>query len=329
MKRISNTSYAYHIFAKNIPFKLEKDDVVLEKYHDEYEKMHNFSFIKMNDDFIELIDQHYAWLGKGVGLLLFSFCIIAFPFILTVMSLLTSIKTRFDSIDYFFYPFMFTLSALLPFLFFYLIKKYDFSRDICSPILMNRKNQKVYFYVNQNEYIERNWQDVTWVIGESDGAGGMHVFGLLAYVVEDGILKETFLIGFPTIGKRYVFGLWNCIYTFMNEGPESLYPTRHPMYGTIDANAQLTYCQRMIGRKESLKDSWQSMRLIYAGLFIYQIFTYPLDVFTFLGRRILLRLRPIPVRSQKMRDEVEYDKERPEQIDYKNNFKFTWKGMKD
>ena len=69
--KIKKHVFGYDVFKENIPFsKLDEGDVLLSPY-DEFKRNHNWSFLSMNDDYIELIDQSYARLGKGISLLVF------------------------------------------------------------------------------------------------------------------------------------------------------------------------------------------------------------------------------------------------------------------
>ena len=69
--KIKKHVFGYDVFKENIPFsKLDEGDVLLNP-HDEFKRNHNWSFLRMNDDYIELIDQYYARLGKGLSLLVF------------------------------------------------------------------------------------------------------------------------------------------------------------------------------------------------------------------------------------------------------------------
>ncbi len=69
--KIKKHVFGYDIFKENIPFsKLEENDVLLTPY-DEFKRNHNWSFLSMNDDYIELIDQNYARLGKSLSMFVF------------------------------------------------------------------------------------------------------------------------------------------------------------------------------------------------------------------------------------------------------------------
>ena len=71
--KIKKHVFGYDVFKENIPFsKLDKGDVLLNP-HDEFKRNHNWSFLRMNDDYIELIDQSYTRLGKGVSILIMLF----------------------------------------------------------------------------------------------------------------------------------------------------------------------------------------------------------------------------------------------------------------
>lgn len=71
--KIKKHVFGYDVFKENIPFsKLDEGDVLLSPY-DEFKRNHNWSFLSMNDDYIELIDQSYTRLGKGVSILIMLF----------------------------------------------------------------------------------------------------------------------------------------------------------------------------------------------------------------------------------------------------------------
>ena len=50
--------FGYDEFKRNIPIKLEDIELPL-SLEDQHELNHNWSFLRMNHDFIELIDQYY------------------------------------------------------------------------------------------------------------------------------------------------------------------------------------------------------------------------------------------------------------------------------
>ena len=67
--KIKKHIFGYDIFKENVPFsKVEEGDILL-TIDDEFKRNHNWSFIQMNNDYIELIDQSYARLGKGISIL--------------------------------------------------------------------------------------------------------------------------------------------------------------------------------------------------------------------------------------------------------------------
>ncbi|WP_257220814.1 MULTISPECIES: hypothetical protein [unclassified Acinetobacter] len=166
-------------------------------------------------------------------------------------------------------------------------------------------------------------------MGSSFGLSGIPLRELRAHIVEDGILKHTFVIGFPMIGIFRTQGLWTFICHFMMKGPEELYPKPHPMYGTIDPFTQLTYCQKVVGAKESWRDTWKSFRIIYHYNWVPALFAYPFDVCNFVARRILLHIKPLPVWHEDVVRKNKMDLERPEEISAKDNFEFTMFKMMD
>ncbi|WP_257229296.1 hypothetical protein [Acinetobacter sp. YH12057] len=62
--KIKKHVFGYDVFEQNIPFShLDEGDILL-KVENDSKRNHNWSFVSMNDDYIELIDQSYARLGK-------------------------------------------------------------------------------------------------------------------------------------------------------------------------------------------------------------------------------------------------------------------------
>ena len=186
-----NYWYGYDNFKKNIPIELEDIEVPL-TLEDKHELNHNWSFLRMNADFIELIDQYYARLGKG-----FSVFFLLLPGIILVVGFIGYLFfiPQIDSngqIDWFFVVAIFFILSLTLFGSIYPVYKYDKRKPICRPIIFNRNTQKVYFYINKQEYVEKHWLDVTYALGTSQGLGGMPIYELRAHIIEDGILKDTF-----------------------------------------------------------------------------------------------------------------------------------------
>ncbi|WP_180117141.1 hypothetical protein [Acinetobacter sp. YH12096] len=325
--KVKKHVFGYDVFEQNISFShLDEGDILL-KVDNDSKKNHNWSFLKMNDDYIELIDQSYARLGKGVSIL-----ILLLPIFLISFYFIYFIFTTGEGDLGFSIFFMFLILGILAFPLIGFLNpyfKYDHKQPICKPILFNRKTGKVFFYINDQEYIEKKWTDVVYIMGSSFGLSGIPLRELRAHIVEDGILKHTFVIGFPMIGIFRTQGLWAFICHFMMKGPEELYPKPHPMYGTIDPFTQLTYCQKVVGAKESWRDTWKSFRIIYHYNWVPALFAYPFDVCNFIARRILLHIKPLPVWHEDVIKKNKMDQERPEEISAKDNFEFTMFKMMD
>ncbi|MDI1221731.1 MULTISPECIES: DUF6708 domain-containing protein [Acinetobacter] len=328
--KIKKHAFGYDVFKENIPFsKLEENDVLLTPY-DEFKRNHNWSFLSMNDDYIELIDQSYARLGKGISLL-----VLCFPVLLLIFHILYLYFTLGGGPNESIYFSIFVvISALITFflpLYAFLnpFFKYDYKKPICKPILFNRKTGKVFFYLTDAEYIERDWKDVVYVMGNSFGLSGAPLRELKAHIVENGILKHTFVIGFPMIGIFRTQGLWSFICHFMHKGPAELYPKPNPMYGTIYPFTQLTFCQQVIGAKESYRDTWKSFRIIYHDNWVPALFSFPFDLGNFIARRILLNIKPLPIWHKEVILKNKMELQRPEEISFKDNFEFSMFEMKD
>jgi len=307
-----NYYFGYDEFKKNIPIDVANIENVL-TLQDRHDLNHNWSFLRMNHDYIELIDQYYARLGK-----IFSIFFIFSPIIFLLFSILY--------IDVFYISF---LIFVILFFCFYPIFKYDKGKPICRPIIFNRNTQKVYFYINEHEYLERHWLDITYALGTSQGLGGMPIYELRAHIIEEGILKNTFLIGFPKIGNGASLGLWSFICHYMQHGMDELKPHPHPMYGTIDPLKQLTFCQRMLGSKESIQDTWRCFRCVYFNNPLPSYFAFPFDLCNLIARRIFLTIKPLPVWHSDVVKANEMDKIREEEITYRDNYEFKEFEIKD
>jgi hypothetical protein len=327
--KIKEHVFGYDIFKENIPFsKLDENDILLNP-HDEFKLNHNWSFLSMNDDYIELIDQSYARLGKSLSMFIFILPLVIFLFCTLFFILFYPVNDK----GWFIYGFILFSNIFLICFILYVFSspyfKYDHKKPLCRPILFNRKTGKVFFYLNDTEYIERDWKDVIYVMGNSFGLSGAPLRELRAHIVEDGLLKHTFVIGFPMMGIFRTQGLWSFICHFMHKGPEELYPKPHPMYGTIDPFTQLTFCQQVIGAKESYRDTWKSFRIIYHYNWVPALFSYPFDLFNFIARRILLNIKPLPVWHKEVILKNKMEQQRPEEISFKDNFEFSMFEMKD
>ena len=326
--KIKKHVFGYDVFKENIPFsKLDEGDVLLNP-HDEFKRNHNWSFLRMNEDYIELIDQSYARLGKGVSILimLFPVFLISLHFIYFLFNIGGDKKIGFSFLIMFIVFLIWLqpiISTLIPYF------KYDHKKPICKPILFNRKTGKVFFYLTDAEYIERDWKDVVYVMGTSFSLSGFTLRELRAHIVDDGLLKHTFVIGFPMIGWDNTQGLWSFICHFMHKGPAELYPKPNPMYGTIDPFTQLTFCQQLIGAKESYRDTWKSFRIIYHDNWVPALFSFPFDLGNFIARRILLNIKPLPVWHKEVILKNKMEQQRPEEISFKDNFEFSMFEMKD
>ncbi|MFW1947134.1 DUF6708 domain-containing protein [Acinetobacter bereziniae] len=327
--KIKKHVFGYDVFKENIPFsKLDEGDVLLTPY-DEFKRNHNWSFIRMNEDYIELIDQSYARLGKSLSMFVFISPLIILLFCILFFILFYPVNDK----GWFIYGFiLFSNIFLICFILYSFLSpyfKYDHNKPLCKPILFNRKTGKVFFYLTDAEYIERDWKDVVYVMGTSFGLSGFTLRELRAHIVEDGLLKHTFVIGFPMIGWDNTQGLWSFICHFMHKGPAELYPKPNPMYGTIDPFTQLTFCQQLIGAKESYRDTWKSFRIIYHDNWVPALFSFPFDVCNFIARRILLNIKPLPVWHKEVILKNKMEQQRPEEISFKDNFEFSMFEMKD
>lgn len=323
-----NYWYGYDNFKKDIPISIEDIELPL-TLEDHHELNHNWSFLRMNHDFIELIDQYYARLGKGLSV----FFVMLIPLLIVLFFLIFILLNPFFEEGVLLYwtnvGADISLLTIVIIFCFYPLVKYDKGRPICRPIIFNRNTQKVYFYINEQEYVEKNWLDVTYALGTSQGLGGMPIYELRAHIIEDGILKDTFLIGFPKIGNGASLGLWSFICHYMQHGMDEIKPTPHLMYGTIDPLKQLTFCQRLEGSKESIKDTWMSFRCVYFNNPLPSYFSFPFDVCCLIARRIQLRFKSFPKWHTDVVNANEMNKIRPEEISYKDNYEFKEFEIKD
>ena len=102
----------------------------------------------------------------------------------------------------------------------------------------------------------------------------------------------------------------------MQHGMDELKPKPHPMYGTIDPLKQLTFCQRLEGSKESIKDTWMSFRCVYFNNPLPSYFSFPFDMCCLIARRIQIRFKSLPQWHAEVVQANEMNKIRPEEISY-------------
>ncbi|KAF1019193.1 MAG: hypothetical protein GAK29_03988 [Acinetobacter bereziniae] len=93
-----NYYFGYDEFKKNIPVDVADIENFL-TLQDRHGLNHNWSFLRMNHDYIELIDQYYARLGKGGSV----FFVLLIPFLIGLSFLIFILFNPFHDGDMFLY----------------------------------------------------------------------------------------------------------------------------------------------------------------------------------------------------------------------------------
>ncbi|WP_342744242.1 DUF6708 domain-containing protein [Acinetobacter populi] len=125
------------------------------------------------------------------------------------------------------------------------------------PIRFNRKNRKVYFMDQYGEFHTEDWEKVLFYITKEGSARWDDMsasYELRAAIVdEQGLIQHIAGIGAPVPREFLVEAQFRMITTYMNIGPELLYPEyKEDMeYNETELMARVTFCNDIDGKKES------------------------------------------------------------------------------
>ncbi|WP_335957114.1 hypothetical protein, partial [Acinetobacter bereziniae] len=220
---------------------------------------HNFSVVQMNSNFIEFTNKNYVWKGKNL-IFLFLFAI---PYVLLVLFCSYFIlKDGVEDEKIVIYSGAILLMAgglyifftmLIPFL------KFDFLKPLYLPILINRQKKTMTVCSDGDNATQFSLDDLYFDIIQSQGVVGLPFYELHAYILDGEVIKHDIQLGTPNIHKDYIEGFLLFIKTYVDQGPEALYYRKGIDAPEQDYKSKLTYCYDIQEKKESIKQSWQTV----------------------------------------------------------------------
>lgn len=289
---------------------------------------HNFSFVKMNSNFIELINKDYIWKGKLLIFLLTlgfgSLFLFLFLFKLVFID-----YGEFDIVIYFgafivcggfFYIF---LTMFFPFF------KYDFLKNIYTPIVVNRKNNKLFYLGGDNKLIELNLDEIYFDVFKTQGIAGLPIYELHGYKIENDIIVEDIQIGAPSFFKDNIEGLLGFIKTYVEQGPQPLYFLHGVNEPEIDGLKKLTYCYDIYDKRESFKQSWETVYVNHFQTPLLSIFFAIPELIRFIGRRLTLIFSEKSVWSEELKQRNTIDEDELYIVTAKDNLNFRFMKVKN
>ncbi|ENV20105.1 hypothetical protein [Acinetobacter bereziniae] len=289
---------------------------------------HNFSVVQMNSNFIELTNKNYVWKGKK---LIFS-SFFGAPYALLVLfggylffkdggdDLLV---LRLLFILLFLIALYMLLTMLIPFL------KFDFLKPLYLPILINRQKKTMTVCSDENNATQFSLDDLYFDIVQSQGVVGLPLYELHAYILDGEVIKHDIQLGTPNIHKDYIEGFLLFIKTYVEQGPEPLYYRKGIDDPEQDYKSKLTYCYDIQEKKESIKQSWQTVFINHFQTPLYAlIFAVP-EFVRFFGRRITVIFSKPFYWSEALKKEHVVDENDPYSVTAKDNLKFGFFSVKE
>ncbi|WP_336035348.1 hypothetical protein [Acinetobacter bereziniae] len=289
---------------------------------------HNFSVVQMNSNFIELTNKNYVWKGKKIIFLSlfgipFFLSIIVFTYLIfkdgigdLLVLLLLFILVSFISL-------YMLLTMLVPFL------KLDFLKPIYLPILINRQKKTMIVCSDGGSTTQFQLDDLYFDIVQSQGVVGLPLYELHAYILDGEVIKHDIQLGTPNIHKDYIEGFLLFIKTYVEQGPEPLYYRKEIDDPEQDYKSKLTYCYDIQEKKESIKQSWQTVFINHFQTPLYAlIFAVP-EFVRFFGRRITVVFSKPFYWSEALKKEHVVDENDPYIVTTKDNLKFGFFSVKE
>ncbi|MFW2011855.1 hypothetical protein [Acinetobacter bereziniae] len=290
---------------------------------------HNFSVVQMNSNFIELTNKNYVWKGKN---LIFLF-LLAIPYVLLVLFgsyfilkdgvedekiiiYSSAILLAFGGLYVF-------ITMLIPFL------KFDFLKPLYLPVLISRHNNSMTVCSTGNSTTQFSLDDLYFDIVQSQGVVGLPLYELHAYILDGEVIKHDIQLGTPNIHKDYIEGFLLFIKTYVEQGPEPLYYRKGIDDPEQDYKSKLTYCYDIQEKKESIKQSWQTVFINHFQTPLYAlIFAIP-EFIRFFGRRITVLFSKPFCWSEALKKEHAVDENDPYSVTAKDNLKFGFFSVKE
>jgi len=290
---------------------------------------HNFSVVQMNSNFIELTNKKYVWKGKN---LIFLF-LLAIPYVLLVLFggyfilkdgvedekiiiYSSAILLAFGGLYVF-------ITMLIPFL------KFDFLKSLYLPVLISRHNNSMTVCSTGNSTTQFSLDDLYFDIVQSQGVVGLPLYELHAYILDSEVINHDIQLGTPNIHKDYIEGFLLFIKTYVEQGPEPLYYRKGIDDPEQDYKSKLTYCYDIQEKKESIKQSWQTVFINHFQTPLYAlIFAVP-EFLRFFGRRITVVFSKPFYWSETLKKEHVVDENDSYSVTAKDNLKFGFFSVKE
>ncbi|WP_314335938.1 hypothetical protein [Acinetobacter guillouiae] len=301
----------------------------LETFELKREINHNFSVVQMNSNFIELTNKNYAWKGKIVTI----FLLVALPILtLTIYLSIFFLKDGVEDEVFVIYTsaIIVICSALYIFITMFLsFFKFDFLKPLYLPIVINRQKKTMTVCSDGNNTTQFLLNDLYFDIVQSQGVVGLPLYELHAYILDGEVIKHDIQLGTPNIHKDYIEGFLLFIKTYVEQGPEPLYYRKGIDDPEQDYKSKLTYCYDIQEKKESFKQSWQTVFINHFQTPLYAlIFAIP-EFIRFFGRRITVLFSKPFYWSEQLKKDNSVDENDPYIVTAKDNLKFGFFSVKD
>ncbi|MFW1851371.1 hypothetical protein ACG9XR_12500 [Acinetobacter guillouiae] len=301
----------------------------LETFELKREINHNFSVVQMNSNFIELTNKNYAWKGKIVTI----FLLVALPILtLTIYLSIFFLKDGVEDEVFVIYTsaIIVICSALYIFITMFLsFFKFDFLKPLYLPIVINRQKKTMTVCSDGNNTTQFLLNDLYFDIVQSQGVVGLPLYELHAYILDGEVIKHDIQLGTPNIHKDYIEGFLLFIKTYVEQGTEPLYYRKGIDDPEQDYKSKLTYCYDIQEKKESFKQSWQTVFINHFQTPLYAlIFAIP-EFIRFFGRRITVLFSKPFYWSEQLKKDNSVDENDPYIVTAKDNLKFGFFSVKD
>ncbi|MFW1734667.1 hypothetical protein ACG94V_07450 [Acinetobacter sp. ULE_I001] len=290
---------------------------------------HNFSLVQMNSAYIELTNRNYVWKGKN---LIFLF-LLAIPYVLLVLfGSYFILKDGVEDEKIIIYSGAILLMAGGLYIFFTMLTpflKFDFLKPLYLPILIHRQKKTMTVCSDVKNATQFSLDDLYFDIVQSQGVVGLPLYELHAYILDGEVIKHDIQLGTPNIHKDYIEGFLLFIKTYAEQGPEPLYYRKGIDDPEQDYKSKLTYCYDIQEKKESFKQSWQTVFINHFQTPLYAlIFALP-EFVRFFGRRITVVFSKPFYWSEQLKKDNSVDENDPYIVTAKDNLKFGFFSVKD
>lgn len=274
------------------------------------EPFYGFKVIKMNSNYIEVVDSSFDGYGKDITILMIYFSAVFVLFTWGNYVLLLDTIKNFDASALVFMPFIWLMSIGFYALIFMLLRVY-YLRELRSytyrPIRFNCTNGKVYAFDEFGEVHVSEWKRMMFVptkVGtyftpqkhemqgfmySPDGQGYSHVI--------------RFAIGFH---REYCLSQWEYIRRYMQDGAAQFMPNKAGFQaGRLgeDEAYKLWYCIDIDGKRETPKVSWEVIQLHNMHNIQGPTAKYIIYGMLYLFRRLMMRVAKVPHWPQWVEDE--------------------------